>query len=114
MERGDVWWADPGDRRGSAPALRRPVLVVSADGFNRSRISTVVCLAISSSMRLGDAVGNVTLSAGDGGLPGPSVVNVSQVVTVDRSYLSERIGRLDPASMDLVEDGLRQVLAMQP
>jgi mRNA interferase MazF len=112
VDRGDVWWADLGDRRGSALALRRPVLIVSTDRFNRSRISTVVCLAISSSMRLAEAVGNVALATGDGGLARPSVVNVSQVVTIEKGYLTERVGRIDPASMDLVEDGLRRVLGL--
>jgi mRNA interferase MazF len=112
IERGDVWWADLGVPTGSAPALRRPVLVVSADAWNSSRIATIICLVVTSNLRLAESPGNVLLDAGDGGLDRGSVVNVSQVITVDKRDLSERIGNLDPASMDLVEDGLRRVLAL--
>ena len=86
------------------------MLVVSSDAFNRSKIATVVCAVITSNLRLADAPGNVMLDAGDGGLDRPSVVNCSQVVTLDKADLTERVGRLQAAQMRVVESGLRRVL----
>ena len=110
--RGEVWWADLGDPRGSGPGLRRPMLVVSSDAFNRSRIATVVCAVITSNLRLADAPGNVLLDTGDGGLDRPSVVNCSQVVTLDKAGLTERLGRLLDTQLRVVESGLRRVLSL--
>ncbi|GAC1484891.1 MAG: type II toxin-antitoxin system toxin endoribonuclease MazF6 [Candidatus Dormibacteria bacterium] len=101
-----------GPKEGSAPAWRRPVLVVSADSFNRSRIKTVTVIAVTSNLRLGAAPGNVALAAGTGGLDRDSVVNVSQVVTLDKSDLSTRLGNLDELKMEQVEAGLRLALAL--
>jgi mRNA interferase MazF len=86
------------------------VLVVQSDAFNRSRISTVIAVALSSSMRLLDAPGNVLLSRKLSGLPKDSVVNVSQLVTIDRSDLRERAGRVPRATMLRIAEGLRLVL----
>ena len=86
------------------------MLVVSADAYNRSRIATVVCAVITSNLRLADAPGNVMLHAGDGGLDRPSVVNSSQIITLDKADLVERVGRLDDAQRRLVDAGLRRVL----
>ena len=110
IQRGEVWWADLGEPRGSGPGFERPVLVVSSDAFNRSKIATVLCAVITSNLRLADAPGNVTLGAGDAGLDCASVVNVSQVVTLDKGALVERLGTLDSAQIRLVELGLRRVL----
>lgn len=110
--RQELWWADLGSAAGSAPAHRRPVLVVSSDSYNRSRISTVVCLAITSNTALASAPGNVLLDEETSALDRPSVVNVSQMATVDKSDLTTRISRLDDATMHLVEIGLRRVLAL--
>ena len=112
IRRGELWWADVGTPRGSAPARRRSVLVVSSDAYNRSRIATVVCVAITSNLRLADAPGNVPLAAGAGGLPNDSVANVSQVVTLDKTDLNGRLGALDRSSVRRVEAGLRMVLAL--
>ena len=112
IQRGEIWWADLGEPTGAEPGFRRPVLVVQADAFNRSRIDTVVVVAITSNMRLGEAPGNVTLSRRTGGLPKPSVINVSQITTLDKSELTERIGRLPPATMEEVDEGLKLVLGM--
>jgi mRNA interferase MazF len=111
MERGEIWWADLGEPRGSAPAHRRPVLVVSSDAYNRSRIATVVCAVITSNLRLADAPGNVLL-ADSSGLDRPSVVNCSQVVTLDKGELTERVGRVPADALRLVDAGLRRVLAL--
>lgn len=112
IHRGEVWWADLGEPRGSAPGFARPVLVVSSDAYNRSRIATVVCAVITSNLRLADAPGNVLLAAGDGGLERPSVVNTSQVITLDKADLVERIGTLDRTMMRLVDLGLRRVMSL--
>lgn len=110
IRRGEVWWADLGAPRGSGPGFERPVLVVSSDAFNRSKIATVLCAVITSNLRLADAPGNVSLDAGEAGLDRPSVVNVSQVVTLDKAALVERLGTLEGAQIRLVELGLRRVL----
>jgi mRNA interferase MazF len=112
IRRGELWWADLGAPRASAPALRRPVLVVSSDAYNRSHIATVVCVTVTSNLLLGAAPGNVTLAAGKGGLPKESVVNVSQVITLDKSDLEERLGILDRRTLRSVETGLRLVLGL--
>lgn len=112
IRRGDTWWADLGRRRGSAPAHRRPVLVISADSYNRSRIDTVICAVITSNVELGEAPGNVLLGADEGGLDRPSVVNVSQVITLDKVDLRDRLGALSASRMRSVELGLRRVLAL--
>jgi mRNA interferase MazF len=112
IARGELWWADLGPPAGSAPGHRRPVLIVSADAYNQSRIQTVLALAVTSNLRLAMSPGNVSLDAGDGGLDRPSVVNVTQVVTIDKNRLTERIDRLDPAAMELVDAGLRRSLGL--
>jgi mRNA interferase MazF len=112
VARGEVWWAALGPTQGSAPAWRRPVLVVSADAFNRSRIKTVTVVAITSNLRLGAAPGNVAVGAGSAGLELDSVINVSQVVTLDKSDLSKRLGNLDDLKMEQVEAGLRLALGL--
>lgn len=112
IRRGELWWADLGGSRGSAPAKRRPVLVVSSDAYNRSRIATVICVTITSNLRLADAPGNVALRAGSGGLTGDSVANVSQVVTLNKDDLEERLGGVDRATLRAVESGLRRALGL--
>jgi mRNA interferase MazF len=110
--RGDVWWADLPLPRGSEPGHRRPVLIVQSNQFNDSRIHTVVVAAITSNLRLADAPGNVRLRSADSGLPRPSVVNVSQVLTLSREFLVERAGTLPGATMNRIADGLRLVLGL--
>ena len=110
--RNEIWWADLGHPRGSEPGRRRPVLVVSADAWNRSRIATVTCLTVTTTIRLADAPGNVMLPAGAGGLDEDSVANVSQVVTIHRSLLTERIGELPTELVRQVDAGLRRALEL--
>jgi mRNA interferase MazF len=111
ISQGDVWWADLGDPTGSEPGFRRPVVVVQSDSFNRSRISTVVCIPLTSNMRLAQAPGNVSLKPEVTGLSKDSVANVSQPVTVDRTVLTERVGSLPAAKLDLVLYGIDIVLS---
>jgi mRNA interferase MazF len=110
LSQGDVCWADLGDRKGSQPSFRRPVVIVQGDPLNRSRIATVVCVALTSNMKWSAAPGNVALSASVTGLPKDSVANVSQIVTLDKAELSERVGKLPRAKLELVLSGIDVVL----
>lgn len=110
MTQGEVWWAELSDPVGSAPGLRRSVVVVQGDAFNRSRIATVVCVPLTSNLRWADAPGNVRLTTRQSGLVKQSVANVSQVLTLDRSVLDERVGRLPPARLRLILQGIDIVL----
>lgn len=112
VQRGDVWWADLGEPRGSEPGFRRPLLVVQSDAFNRSRIGTVVAVVLASNLRLLDAPGNVLVPRRVSGLPRDSVANVSQIVTVDREALAESAGTLGADLLAAVEAGLRLVLSL--
>lgn len=112
MKRGEVWWADLPEPSASEPGYRRPVLILQSDEFNRSRINTIVAAAITSNMRLANAPGNVALSKRSAGLDRESVINVSQIVTLDKSFLSEKAGRLPSAILNEVDEGVRLVLAL--
>jgi mRNA interferase MazF len=110
--RGEIWWASLEDPRRSGPGYRRPVVIVQADSFNRSRINTVIILAITSNLRLAKAPGNVLIHPHDSSLPRPSVANVSQVLTVDKSYLTERIALLPARLLRKIDQGLSLVLGL--
>jgi mRNA interferase MazF len=110
IAQGEVWWADLAEPEGSEPGFRRPVVVVQGDAFNRSRIATVVCVALTGNLRWAEAPGNVLLSARATGLPKDSVANVSQLVTLDRAALSERVGTLPAKKLELVLLGIDIVL----
>ena len=112
IQRGEIWWADLPEPRPSEPGYRRPVLVVQADSFNRSRIQTAIVAAITSNIELAEAPGNVLLPACSAGLPRDSVVNVSQLLTLDRSFLTEHAGTLSPRLQHSVDEGLRTVLQL--
>ena len=112
MKRGEVWWADLPDPEGAEPGHRRPVLIVQADDFNRSRIRTVLALAITSNLALAKAPGNVPLPRRSAGLERESTINVSQVVTIDKRFMVERAGRLSGPQLRQVEEGLRLVVAL--
>ena len=112
MRRSEVWWATLPEPRGSGPGLRRPVVVVQADPFNRSRVRTVVVAVVTTNLSLADAPGNVELDESEGGLPYPSVINVSQLLTIDKEYLGELMGSLSAERMQEVDAGLRLVLSL--
>ncbi|HEY2232473.1 MAG TPA: type II toxin-antitoxin system PemK/MazF family toxin [Blattabacteriaceae bacterium] len=112
MTRGEIWWADLPEPRGSEPGFRRPVLIIQADSFNRSGIRTVIVAVITSNLRLVDAPGNVLLPALVTGLPRDSVVNVSQLLTLDRSFLTELVDKLSGRLLGDVETGLRLILTL--
>jgi mRNA interferase MazF len=107
IEQGDVFWVDLGDPSGSGPGYRHPHVVIQNNLFNRSRINTVVVCVITSNLKRAQAPGNVLLKKGEANLPKPSVVNVSQIFTVDKSELVEKIGTLSPQSVRQILDGIR-------
>ncbi len=108
---GEVYWIDLGSPVGSAPVSRHPHVVVQSDVYNRSRLRTVIVCALTSNLRRAAVPGNVLLAAGEANLPRPSVVNVTQVFTVDRSELVEPIGRLSRGRVREIVEGIRLVLA---
>jgi mRNA interferase MazF len=110
ISQGEVWWADVPEPSGSEPGFRRPVVVVQGDAFNRSRIATVVCVPLTSNLRWAEAPGNVLLASKVTGLPKDSVANVSQLVTLDKSSLTGRVGKVSKAKLELVLLGIDVVL----
>ena len=110
MAQGEVWWADLPEPTGSGPGFRRPVVVVQGDALNASRIATVVCVPLTSNLRWADAPGNVLLPSRLTGLPKDSVANVSQIVTLDRTLLAERTGKLSRGKLALMLSGIDVVL----
>jgi mRNA interferase MazF len=112
MKRGEIWWASLPPPAGSSPGFRRPVLIVSSDSFNRSKIATVIAAVVTTNLRLAAAPGNVRVAGKGTGLSKPSVVNVSQVVTLDKAMLASRAGSLGPSQMGSVDRGLQLALGL--
>jgi mRNA interferase MazF len=112
MRRGEIWWASLGEPQGSGPGFRRPVLVVQSNEFNESAIRTSICAALTSNMRLAEAPGNVRVTRRASGLAQESVVNVSQLITLDKRMLTEKVGRLPAESLRDVDAGIKLVLAL--
>jgi mRNA interferase MazF len=110
ISQGEVWWAELPVPGGSEPGYRRPVVIVQSDAFNRSRLRTTVCVVLTSNMRWADAPGNVRLPKRASGLPRDSVANVSQIVTLDRAVLHDRIGKLPSARLELILDGIEVLI----
>ncbi|WP_228041036.1 type II toxin-antitoxin system PemK/MazF family toxin [Nodosilinea sp. LEGE 07088] len=110
MHRGEIWWANLPDPAGSEPGYRRPILVIQNDTFTQSRISTVIVVMITSNIQLAEAPGNVLLPRGVSGLSRESVANVSQIFTLDKTFLVERIGSLPDYLQEEIDEGLRTVL----
>ncbi len=112
MKRGEIWWAALPAPTGSGPGFRRPVLIVQSDPFNESRISTAIVAVITSNLALAEAPGNIRTVKSESGLSKPSVINVSQVLTIDKSLLTERVRALPSSTMMRVDNGLRLALAL--
>ena len=110
ISQGEIWWADLPAPTGSGPGFRRPVVVVQCDALNRSRIATVVCVPLTSNLKWASAPGNVQLSARLSGLTKDSVANVSQIVTIDKQLLGERVGKLSRSKLELMLSGIDIVL----
>jgi mRNA interferase MazF len=106
----EVWWADLADPIGSAPGYRRPVVVIQSDPLNRSQLATVVCVVLTSNLRWSIAPGNVLLSAKHTGLDRDSVANVSQLVTIDKRQLTERVGSIPKRQMEAIFSGIDLIM----
>ncbi|MFN8491735.1 MAG: type II toxin-antitoxin system PemK/MazF family toxin [Caldilineaceae bacterium] len=112
MVRGSVWWATLPDPIDSTPGYRRPVVIIQADSFNRSQLKTVIIAAITSNTALAHAPGNIFLPARSVGLPKDSVINVSQLFTIDKARLEQKVAELSPRQMQRLEESLRLVMAL--
>jgi len=112
MKRGEVWWASLPAPIGSGPGFRRPVVIVQSNPFNQSRIATVVVAVVTSNLALADAPGNVRVGKSESGLAKPSVVNVSQLVTLDRELLTQRLRGLPADTVRKIDEGLRLALGL--
>ena len=112
IQQGEIWWAELPEPRGSEPGFRRPIVVVQGDAFNRSRINTILCVAVTSNLQLADAPGNVLLPVNASGLPKDSVANISQVITLDRKFLTQRVSSLHPDLVRVILDGILLALGL--
>ncbi|NEP84490.1 MAG: type II toxin-antitoxin system PemK/MazF family toxin [Okeania sp. SIO3B3] len=112
IQRGEIWWASLPTPVGAEPGYRRPVLIIQSDDFNRSRIATTIAVVITSNTRLAQAPGNIFLPRQITQLPQDSVANISQIITVDKSFLTERVTKLPAIIIEQVESGLRLILKL--
>jgi mRNA interferase MazF len=112
MKRGEIWWASLPAPVGSGPGYKRPVLIIQANPFNASRISTIIVAVITSNLALAEAPGNVRISKADSGLAEASVVNVSQIITIDRGILTKKVKALSSSTLEKVSEGLKLALAL--
>jgi mRNA interferase MazF len=112
INRGEIWWAALPEPSGSGPGHKRPVLIIQSDEFNKSKINTIIAAVITSNIRLAAAPGNVLLTPQKSKLPKKSVVNVSQIITIDKSFLSEKVYTLSNEIIAQVDEGLKIVLKL--
>jgi mRNA interferase MazF len=110
IKRGEIWWAELQEPAGSGPGYKRPMLVIQSNEFNKSKINTIIAAVITTNIRLSAAPGNILLSAKKSKLPKESVINVSQIITLDKSFLTEKVSTLSNSTMAKVDDGVRLVL----
>jgi mRNA interferase MazF len=110
IRQGDLYWVDLGMPRGSAPGYRRPVIVVQNNVFNISRLSTVLICPLTTNLRLGGMPGNVLMADGEAGIPKQSIVNVTQVATIEKAELGEYIGTVSPRRLREILNGIALVL----
>ena len=113
VSQGEIWWVDLGEPAKSEPGYKRPIVVIQSNVFNESKISTIICAVITSNIKLAEAPGNILLNSKSTGLIKDSVINVSQIITVDRSYFLEKIGSLNNRQFKKLEDGLKIVLGLR-
>ncbi len=112
IKRGEIWWAELPDPIGSEPGYRRALVIIQSNEFNNSNIGTVIAAVITSNIFLAQAPGNVILPAKSSKLSKKSVVNVSQIITVDKSFLTEKAHTLASKFMEQIDDGLRLILKL--
>ena len=110
MVRGEIWWAVLPQPQGSKPAKRRPVLLIQGDSFNRSKINTIICAVITSNTELAALPGNLLLEKSVSGLDRTSVVNFSQIATIDKTDLTKQVAMLPKSMIEKVNNYLKQVL----
>jgi len=110
VNKGEVWWASLEEPRGSEPGYRRPVVIISSNEFNKSKIQTIIVAAITSNLYLAEAPGNFKLTKKCSGLNRDSVVNVTQLLTLDKSFLTEKTGKLNNKQNQLLTYGLQLAL----
>jgi mRNA interferase MazF len=110
VRRGDIYWVDFSPGKGSEPTGRRPGLVIQCDALNESRLNTVVMLAITTNLKFSELPGNVLLAKGEANMPKRCVINVTQLKSVDKSSLVEKIGSLSSEEMERVVAGLKLVM----
>ena len=112
MKRGEIWWASLEDPISSGPGYKRPVVVISSNDFNSSKINTTIVAIITSNLNLSEAPGNFELTKKNSGLSRKSVVNISQLITLDKSFLTEKTGKLSNKQIEILNDGLKLVLSL--
>ncbi len=112
IERGEIWWADLPEPKGSMPGYRHPILIVQSDQFNQSNLETVIGIVVTSNMCLSHMPGNIIITPKQSGLGQDCVVNITQVVTANKSDLLEFVGTLPAAKIEQIEKGLRLVLSL--
>ncbi len=112
IKRGEIWWAELPEPVGSGPGYKRPLLIIQANEFNKSKINTIIAATITSNMRLAAAPGNVFLSPKRSKLPKESVINISQIITIDKSFLTEKVHTLSNKIIEQVDEGLKLVLKL--
>ena len=112
VKKGEIWWASLAEPRGSEPGFRRPVVIVSSNAFNDSRISTVLAAVITSNLHLADAPGNIKINKKHSKLAKDSVINVSQILTIDKGFLTEKVSKLNQQYLNALEDGLKLVFEL--
>lgn len=112
VKRGDIWWANLPTPEGSEPGYKRPLVILQSDIFNDSKINTVICAVLTSNLRLQEAPGNFLLSSKTTGLPKDSVLNISQIITVDKSFLTEKVGELNRNHLKRLEESIKLILSI--
>ena len=112
IKRGEIWWAELPEPAASEPGYKRPLIVIQSNDFNNSNIDTIIAVIITSNIRLAAAPGNILLPAAKSKLPKKSVVNVSQLITVDKSFFTEKVHALSSRLMEQIDDGIRLVLKL--
>ncbi|MBA2335078.1 MAG: type II toxin-antitoxin system PemK/MazF family toxin [Pyrinomonadaceae bacterium] len=112
VERGEIWWADLPEPRGSMPGYKHPFLIIQSDKFNQSSLETVIGVVITTNLRLAKMPGNILLTPRQSGLPQDSVANLTQIVSANKSDLLEYVGSVSDSKMDQVAKGLRIVLSL--
>ena len=112
IKRGEIWWVELPEPLGSGPGYKRPLVIIQSNEFNKSKINTIIAAVITSNTHLAAAPGNVLLSSKKSKLPKESVINVSQIITIDKSFLTERVHTLSNRVMTQVDEGVKLVLKL--